>query len=94
MGCLHDGFHAITTTYDRDRGVLVYLWICKGCGARLGEARRQEYRPSFDPRGNDHWLHSEAEGRPSAGLEDAQPVALGLPDAPVVQQQVDVAEDL
>jgi hypothetical protein len=44
--------------YDRGRGVLVYYWICERCGALLGEARRQEYRPEFDPNGNDRFVAS------------------------------------
>jgi hypothetical protein len=53
MGCSHDGFHSIRTAYDQRRGVLVYLWTCERCGNELGEARREQYRPRFDPRGND-----------------------------------------
>jgi hypothetical protein len=56
MVCQHDGFHAIRTTYDRATGVLVYFWTCERCGRRLGEARREEYRPAFDPRGNRRFL--------------------------------------
>jgi len=53
MTCPHDGFHGIRSRYDQRRGVLVYFWTCERCGARLGEVRRQEYRPRFDPNGND-----------------------------------------
>jgi hypothetical protein len=58
VACSHDGFHAIRTEYDRDRGVLLYFWTCERCGARLREARREQYRPSFDPHGNDGFLPS------------------------------------
>jgi hypothetical protein len=58
MSCAHRGFHGIQTMYDRGRGVLVYYWICERCGALLGEARRQEYRPEFDPNGNDRFVAS------------------------------------
>ena len=51
MPCTHDGFHAISTSYDRRRGLLIYHWTCERCGARLSEALRQPYRPSFDPNG-------------------------------------------
>ena len=51
--CAHDGFHSIGTSYDRRSGVLVFHWTCERCGARLSEARRERYRPSFDPRGNE-----------------------------------------
>jgi hypothetical protein len=53
MGCSHDGFHAIRVAYDRKRGMLLYFWTCERCGARLREAGHQDYRPSFDPHGND-----------------------------------------
>jgi hypothetical protein len=56
MACSHDGFHGINTFYDRRRGVLVYYWTCEDCGKRLGEARREEYRPQFDPHGNQRFL--------------------------------------
>jgi len=56
MSCEHAGFHEIRTVYDRRRGVLVYFWRCERCCARLGEARREEYRPQFDPHGNRPFL--------------------------------------
>jgi hypothetical protein len=52
VACPHNGFHEIRTSYDRQGGLLVYFWTCERCGARLAEARREQYRPSFDPRGN------------------------------------------
>lgn len=52
MACRHDGFHSIGTSYDQRRGVLVFHWTCERCGARLSEARRERYRPRFDPLGN------------------------------------------
>jgi hypothetical protein len=58
MDCSHNGFHGIRTAYDRRRGVLVYFWTCERCGERLEEARREKYRPAFDPRGNDRFLAS------------------------------------
>ena len=53
MACHHDGFHGIRTRYDRRRGVLVYFWTCERCGVRLSEALRQDYRPAYDPHGNE-----------------------------------------
>jgi hypothetical protein len=53
MPCAHDGFHGVRSRYDQRRGVLVYFWTCERCGVRLGEVRRQAYRPRFDPRGNE-----------------------------------------
>ena len=60
MACAHDGFHELNTSYDRKRGVLVYVWTCEQCRAPLGEAGRQEYRPSFAPHGNDQPLGTAA----------------------------------
>jgi hypothetical protein len=54
--CPHSGLRDIRTAYDRRRGLLVYFWTCEQCGTRLDEARREEYRPSFDPHGNDPYL--------------------------------------
>jgi hypothetical protein len=56
MSCSHDGFHDIRTAYDRERAMLQYFWTCERCGAKLREARREEYRPVFDPKGNDRFL--------------------------------------
>jgi hypothetical protein len=53
MVCAHDGFHGIRSSYDQRHGVLVFFWSCERCGARLRELHREEYRPRFDPRGND-----------------------------------------
>jgi len=54
--CPHDGLHSIRTVYDRDHGLLRFLWTCEACGARLSEAHRSEYRPRFKPRGNDPYI--------------------------------------
>jgi hypothetical protein len=54
--CSHDGFHDIRTVYDRTRGLLLFYWTCEACGTRLGEARRDEYRPQFDADGNADYL--------------------------------------
>jgi hypothetical protein len=62
MACSHDGFHGIGTAYDRRQGVLTYFWTCDLCGTRLREARREEYRPSFDPRGNERHLLGQRAG--------------------------------
>jgi hypothetical protein len=48
MSCGHQGFHAIRTKYDHQAGVLVYFWTCEDCGERLGEARRESYRPRYE----------------------------------------------
>lgn len=56
MSCEHSGFHEIRTVYNRRTGELVFFWTCDSCGKRLGEAWREEYRPQFDPRGNERFL--------------------------------------
>jgi hypothetical protein len=59
MNCDHDGFHAVRSQYDRHTGVLVYYWTCERCGSRLREARREPYRPAFDPRGNERFMATQ-----------------------------------
>ena len=56
--CSHDGFHSVRSDYDRRQGILRFHWTCDDCGARLAEAHRSEYRPSFEPLGNER--HSSA----------------------------------
>lgn len=56
MSCDHDGFHAVRTSYDKRTGILVYFWACERCGETLHEAGREQYRPAFDPHGNDRFL--------------------------------------
>jgi hypothetical protein len=74
VSCSHDGFHGIRTVYDRASGVLIYLWFCEGCGERLREGGREDYRPSFDPTGNDHFFPGRTE-RVNAPHNDAQRLA-------------------
>ncbi|HEU0025233.1 MAG TPA: hypothetical protein VFQ12_11405 [Thermoleophilaceae bacterium] len=56
MGCRHNGYREIRSTYDADSGMLVYHWTCEQCSASLGEVARTAYRPVFDPSGNDEYL--------------------------------------
>lgn len=51
MHCKHNGFHSITSRYDRSVGVLVYLCVCESCGRELREVGRLHYRPRFQPAG-------------------------------------------
>ena len=96
MACAHDDFHAIASSYDRRQGLLIYHWTCERCGARLSEARRQPYRPAYDPYGAQ--AHRDGRAVPGetelARLEHGQPMPLDLPRAPVAGQQVQVAEHL
>jgi hypothetical protein len=66
-------------------------WNCERCGARLYSASKSLKRNNcpvcqgrLSPRGD----------VPSGRFEHAQPVALDLPDASVVEEQVHVSEDL
>jgi hypothetical protein len=56
VSCSHEGFHAIRSWYDRQGGVIVYYWTCEHCGALLREARREPYRPHFDPQGWERFM--------------------------------------
>lgn len=56
MDCKHDEFHTVRSSYDQDAGVLLFFWTCERCGERLNEALREQYRPRFDPHGNDPYL--------------------------------------
>lgn len=56
MNCVHDGYRTIRSEYDHGRALLVYFWTCERCGSRLGVARRDEYRPAYDPHGNDRFV--------------------------------------
>ncbi len=85
--CRHDGFHGIRTVYDRRREILVYFWVCEICGARLNEAKREQYRPAYDPQGADRFLGSH-------GLEHAQVPDRALTHAAVAREKVDVPEYL
>jgi hypothetical protein len=56
MRCKHQGFHSITSSYDRRTRTLIYFRRCDECGARLAEVERLAYEPRFDPRGYDRPL--------------------------------------
>jgi hypothetical protein len=47
--CGHDGFHSVTTRYDRKRGLLIFVRTCDGCGGVVSEVARERYRPRFEP---------------------------------------------
>lgn len=66
-------------------------WNCERCGARLYGASKSLKRnacPVCQGR-----LAAQGDV-PSGRFEHAHPVALDLPDAPVVEEQVDVPEHL
>jgi len=56
MDCDHDGYHSISSEYEREEGVLRYVDRCDECGERLGEIARVDYRPNPNPRGNEPYL--------------------------------------
>ncbi len=58
MECEHQGFHTITSSYDRGTKILTCFRQCDECGARLAEVTRIVYEPRFDPRGYDRFLSS------------------------------------
>ena len=66
MECRHEGYHSITSRYDRRRGVLIFFWVCEQCGCRLGEAGRENYRPTFNP-------HPSGESDFAAGNRSSRP---------------------
>ena len=35
---------------------MIFFWTCERCGEKLGEARREQYTPRYDPRGNEPFL--------------------------------------
>ena len=69
MECRHEGYHSIASRYDRRRGVLIFFWVCEQCGCRLGEAGRQNYRPTFNP----HPSKRIARSRPLNAREGGEP---------------------
>jgi hypothetical protein len=54
--CTHNGFHGISSFYDRRSGILAFVLTCERCGAQLRELRREPYSPHYDPNGNDRYL--------------------------------------
>ena len=56
--CTHDGFHSGQGRYIQATGRLRYVVICDDCGTELREVTELEYRPDFDPHGNDAHLRA------------------------------------
>jgi hypothetical protein len=56
--CTHDGFHSGQGRYTQATGRLRYVVICDDCGAELREVTELDYRPDFDPHGNDEFLRA------------------------------------
>ena len=54
--CSHDGFHSGQGRYSPDEGLLRYVVVCDECEQELREVQAQEYRPQFNPHGNDPYL--------------------------------------
>jgi hypothetical protein len=47
MQCAHQGFHTISSSYDRATRVLAFFRRCDDCGARVAEVGRFAYEPRF-----------------------------------------------
>jgi hypothetical protein len=56
--CTHEGFHSGQGRYARETGSLRYVMVCDACRAELREVQVLEYRPAYDPRGNDAYLRA------------------------------------
>lgn len=54
--CRHDGFHSGQGRYSRDTQRLRYVMVCDTCEQELREVVTMDYRPEFDPRGNEPYL--------------------------------------
>lgn len=47
MNCVHQELRTVSSRYDRERGLLIYFWVCDRCGRRLHEVGRLRYRPDY-----------------------------------------------
>ena len=56
MRCKHEGFHTITSSYDRRRRVLTCFRRCDDCGARLAEVDQFAYEPRYVARPVEPWV--------------------------------------
>lgn len=54
--CKHDGFHSGQGRYSPVSGELRYVMVCDECQQELAEIQTEQYRPSYDPNGNDAFL--------------------------------------
>jgi hypothetical protein len=50
--CTHQGFHSVSSRYDRGLGILAFILTCEHCGAELRELQREPYLPHYDPHGH------------------------------------------
>ncbi len=56
MACTHDGFHSGQGRYSHATQTLRYVLVCDDCHQELAQIHAEEYRPNYDPRGNDTFL--------------------------------------
>jgi hypothetical protein len=54
--CPHDGFHSGLGRYSRESSTLRYVVVCDDCQQELREVDVHEYRPQYDPAGNDPYV--------------------------------------
>ena len=76
--CRHQGFHTITSSYDRETRVITYFRRCDECGALLSEFGRLAYEPRFvATRGDEPWTPAWSSERPAKIFPD--PVSIERP---------------
>jgi hypothetical protein len=69
--CTHEGFHTITSSYDRETRVITYYRRCDDCGAQLSEFGRLAYEPRFvATQTNEHWTLDWSIGRAPKSSRD------------------------
>jgi hypothetical protein len=56
--CTHEGFHSGQGRYIRETGSLHYVMVCDACRSEIREVEVLEYRPAYDPHGNDAYLRA------------------------------------
>ena len=56
--CQHDGFHSGQGRYVPETGSIRYVMVCDLCRTELREVEVLEYRPAYDPGGNDAYLRA------------------------------------
>ena len=56
--CTHDTFHSGVGRYTPETGRLRYVMVCEACEAEVAEVHVEQYRPAFDPAGNEPYLRA------------------------------------
>ena len=58
LACNHDGFHSGIGRYCNETQRLRYVMVCDRCETELAEVHAEQYRPAFDPSGNEPYLRT------------------------------------